>query len=66
MNKRIKKKRNNKKLVGFTLYKSVPWNTNTPHWKRCKASGRKYMWYYHNGCICNMNRNNRVYQYSYE
>ena len=39
-----------------------PWNTNTPHWKRIRASGRKLKMYYDIHCFYEPNRNQRVYE----
>lgn len=45
MNRRQKKKLENKKALWTTCITSIhsQWNTNTPDWKRCKKSGRKRM-----------------------
>lgn len=61
MNKRIKKKRNRNVMIGSVVHSRNPWNTNTPHWKRIKASGRKLKMYYDIRCTYAPNRNNRVY-----
>ena len=63
MNKRIKKKHNRKIMIGYECIVNAknPWNTNTPHWKRIKASGRKRKMYYSIHCVCRPNKNNRVY-----
>lgn len=60
MNKRIKKKHNRKIMIGRIVNLKNPWNTNTPHWKRIKASGRKRKMYYDIHCTCTPNRNNTV------
>ena len=61
MNKRIKKKHNRKILTMCIINLKNPWNTNTPHWKRIRASGRKRKMYYDIQCIHIPNRNQRVY-----
>lgn len=61
MNKRIKKKHNRKGMIGCVEYIENPWNTNTPHWKRIRASGRKLKMYYDIRRIHIPNRNHRVY-----
>lgn len=62
MNKRIKKKHNRKIMIGWYIVNSKnSWNTNTPHWKRVKASGRKRKMYYDIPCTYAPNRNHRVY-----
>ena len=61
MNKRIKKKHNRKGMIGCVEYIENPWNTNTPHWKRIKASGRKRTVRFHIMCIGGPNKNHRVY-----
>ena len=61
MNKRIKKKRNRKILTRCIINIKNPWNTNTPHWKRIKASGRKRKMHYTILCTYVPNRNHRVY-----
>lgn len=61
MNKRIKKKRNRQIMIGGIINLKNQWNTNTPHWKRIKASGRKRKMYYDIHCIYTPNRNHRVY-----
>lgn len=44
MNKRIRKKRKNKKCIKIIYINCLKnqWSTNTPRWKRIKASGQKY------------------------
>lgn len=37
------------------------WSTNTPRWKRIKASGQKYTVRFHIMCIGGPTRNHRVY-----
>ena len=64
MNKRIKKKRERRSMIGVMAYTEFLGNTKTPHWKRVKASGRKYMMYCHTNCTMKPNQNNRVYDYS--
>ena len=61
MNKRIKKKLNRKVMIGSVVHSRKQWNTNTPHWKRIKASGRKLKMYYDIRCTYAPNKNNRVY-----
>ena len=61
MNKRLKKKHNRKDMIRCVEYIENPWNTNTPHWKRIKASGRKRKIYYDIHCVCGPTRNHRVY-----
>ena len=61
MNKRIKKKHNRKGMIRCVEYIENPWNTNTPHWKRIKASGRKRKIHYTTLCTYVPNRNHRVY-----
>lgn len=63
MNKRIKKKHKIVMVESISITGN-PWNKNTPHWKRIKASGRKRKMHYRIGCIYSPNRNNRVYDYS--
>ena len=61
MNKRIKKKRSrNVMIVGIINLKN-PWNTNTPIWKRIRASGRKRKMYYGIRCVGVPISNKRVY-----
>lgn len=61
MNKRIKKKRSrNVMIVGIINLKN-PWNTNTPIWKRIRASGRKRKMYYDIRCVGIPISNKRVY-----
>ena len=45
MNKRIRKKHKNKKYTTITYFHCLEkqWSTNTPRWKRIKASGQKRM-----------------------
>ena len=61
MNKRIKKKHNRKILTRCIINLKNTWNTNTPHWKRIKASGRKRKMHYVIPCTYAPNRNHRVY-----
>lgn len=61
MNKRIKKKHNRKILTRCIINLKNTWNTNTPHWKRIKASGRKRKMHYTILCTYAPNRNHRVY-----
>ena len=63
MNKRIRKKRKNKKCIKIVYINRLKnqWSTNTPRWKRIKASGRKLKMYYDIQCIHIPNRNHRVY-----
>ena len=63
MNKRIRKKRKNKKCIKI-VYINCPkkqWSTNTPRWKRIKVSGQKRMVRVHIGCISVPNH--REYDY---
>ena len=62
MNKRIKKKHKNV-IVESIAITGKSWNTNTPHWKRIKASGRKRRMHYRIACIYSPNRNQRVYDH---
>ena len=61
MNKRIKKKRSRQVMICGIINLKNPWNTNTPIWKRIRASGRKLKMYYDIQCIHIPNRNHRVY-----
>ena len=63
MNKRIRKKRKNKKCIKIVYINRLKnqWSTNTPRWKRIKASGRKRKIYYDIHCVCGPTRNHRVY-----
>lgn len=63
MNKRIKKKHNRRVMIGSVVHSTKQWNTNTPYWKRIKASGRKLKMYYDIRCIYSPNRNNRTYDH---
>ena len=64
MNKRIKKKRERNSMIEVMTYMEFPGNTKTPHWKRVKASGRKYMMCLCTNRVMKSNRNNRVCEYS--
>ena len=63
MNKRIRKKRKNKKCIKIVYINRLKnqWSTNTPRWKRIKASGQKRMARVHIGCIGGLNH--REYDY---
>ena len=63
MNKRIKKKHNRRVMIGSVVHSTKQWNTNTPYWKRIKASGRKLKMYYDIRCVYSPNRNNRAYDH---
>lgn len=65
MNKRIRKKYKNKKCIKIVYISHLKnqWSTNTPDWKRIKASGRKLKMYYDIRCIYSPNRNNRTYDH---
>ena len=51
MNKRIKKKRSRQVMICGIINLKNPWNTNTPIWKRIRASGRKRKMYYDIHCF---------------
>ena len=61
MNKRIKKKHNRRVMIGSVVHSTKQWNTNTPYWKRIKASGRKRKMYYDIRCVGIPISNKRVY-----
>lgn len=61
MNKRIKKKRSRQVMICGIINLKNPWNTNTPIWKRIRASGRKRKMYYDIHCFYSPNQNDRVY-----
>ena len=65
MNKRIRKKRKNKKCIKIVYINRLTnqWSTNTPRWKRIKASGRKRTVRFHIMCIGGPNQNHREYDY---
>ena len=63
MNKRIRKKRKNKKCIKIVYINRLKnqWSTNTPRWKRIKVSGQKRMARVH--IVCVSVPNHRVYDY---
>ena len=65
MNKRIRKKRKNKKCIKIVYINRLKnqWSTNTPRWKRIKASGQKRMARVHFLCIDGPNQIHREYDY---
>lgn len=65
MNKRIRKKHKNKKYTKITYidFLEQQWSTNTPCWKRIKASGQKRTARVHFLCMGGPNQIHRDYDY---